>query len=161
MKLDEVSTQENSISNNLESWNKANRKKNSGLLDQKVTISQLNQAAGFWILPEIFRRWQKHNIRLTHWKKNNKSIFNMIILENFFNYWSNKTNKQTNWLDGLWNPEVKSHIFLLKMSHTDVGETSSRREFSHRPQPSSPDKRVLRNAGRESISQFIKLGPVT
>ena len=46
----------------------------------------------------------------------------------------------------------------LKMAHTDGGETSRRREFSHRLQTSSPDNRVLHNSGRESLSQFIVIG---
>ena len=37
------------------------------------------------------------------------------------------------------------------------GETSSRREFSHRPQPSSVDNRDLQNAGHESLSLFNEL----
>ena len=41
---------------------------------------------------------------------------------------------------------IKFNRPLLKISHTDGDETSSRREFSHRP-------RDLHNAGRESLSQ--------
>ena len=44
------------------------------------------------------------------------------------------------------------------MSHTDGGETSIRRELSRRPRPLSLDNGVLHNAGRESLSQFIKEG---
>ena len=33
---------------------------------------------------------------------------------------------------------------LMKMPHTDDGETSSRRYFNHRPRPSSPDNKILR-----------------
>jgi hypothetical protein len=40
-----------------------------------------------------------------------------------------------------------------KMVHTDGGETSSKREFSHRLGPSSPDNRV--------IHCIISLDPIT
>ena len=39
----------------------------------------------------------------------------------------------------IWLPEKP----FLEMLHTDGGKMSSRREFSHRPQPSSLDNRVL------------------
>ena len=47
-----------------------------------------------------------------------------------------------------------SEIPLLKMLHTDGAETSSRREFSHRPRPSSSDNRDQNNTGRENLSQL-------
>ena len=44
---------------------------------------------------------------------------------------------------------------LLKMPHLDGGETPSRREFSHRPRPSSPNNNFLYNTGRENLNHFI------
>ena len=45
---------------------------------------------------------------------------------------------------------------LLKMPHTNAGETSSRNKFSHRPLPSSPDNRVLHNAGCEKSTSIYQ-----
>ena len=51
---------------------------------------------------------------------------------------------------------------LLKMLHTDHGETSRRNYFNHRTQPSSLDNRVpYNNAGHESPTQYIIGGPET
>ena len=51
----------------------------------------------------------------------------------------------------IWLPERP----LFKMQYTDGSETSSRRELSHRPQPSSPNNRVLQIACRENLNQFF------
>ena len=45
---------------------------------------------------------------------------------------------------------------LLRMPHTEGGETSSRREFSHRPRPSTSDNKVHSILDREEEEEAEK-----